>query len=355
MRHGYYLEVGPIVRKFHSKGINVFYFCGGRGIGKTYSALDCCREIGTKDWILDESMEQNRFLYLRRTAVEAQSIAAPESCPFKTYNRNEGYAINAEFNTKLGFGEFFLDDEKTQHIGYCAALSTFANLRGIDFVDVSFILYDECIPENKNKHVLKDEGFLLLNMIETINRNRLIEGLPEVILVMLSNPIDLGSPFLSQLVLTPIINNMIFKGQDKYTGYSRSVHIEKLTNHIVSKDKENSFLYKFAAPTGFNERALSGDFLDNDLDLIRKPDLAQYKAFLTIENICVYKHKAEESYYISQTLQPSEYTFRAYEKEKLRAVFYWRYKLLIVERKVFYDNFNTKIVFEAMIRYKPLP
>ena len=69
----------------------------------------------------------------------------------------------------------------------------------------------------------------------------------------------------------------------------------------------------------------------------------------------MYKHKAEESYYISQTLQPSEYTFRAYEKEKLRAVFYWRYKLLIVERKVFYDNFNTKIVFEAMIRYKPLP
>lgn len=354
MRHGYYLEIGPIIKKFHAKGIHVFYFCGGRGIGKTYSALDCCREIATQDWILDESIEKNRFLYMRRTAVEAQSVAAPESCPFKTYNKNEKYTINADFNSKLGFGKFYLDDEKEHHVGYCAALSTFANLRGIDFVDVPFILYDECIPENKNKHPLKDEGFLFLNMLETINRNRKIEGLPEVIVVMLSNPIDLASPFLSQLELTPTINKMIFRNQDKYTDYQRSFHLEKLTNHVVSKDKESSFLYRFAAPTGFNDRALSGDFMDNDLGLVKKVNLTEYTAFLSVENICVYKHKSDTEYYISQTMNHAQYVFKAYEREKVRTVFYWLYKLLVVERKVFYDNFNTKVVFEAMIRYKPL-
>lgn len=352
MRHGYYVEVEPVILKFLKKNIRIFYFCGGRAIGKTYGGLDMCRKIGTGELVLD-STYKNKFMYLRRTGVEAQSVADPKSCPFKTYNRNEGYTISADFSAKMGFGQFYLDEEKEESIGYCAALSTFANLRGVDFSDVVFILYDECIPENKNKHPLKDEGFLLLNMLETINRNRALEGKEEVVLCMLSNPIDLASNLLSQLNITSVLNTMVFKGQERYTDYNRSLHIEKYVNHAVSQDKKESALYKFAASTGFNERALSGDFLDNDLGLIKKVDLTQYKAFLSLENICVYKHKSTNDYYISQTMNHAEYVFRAYEKEKFRTVFYWLYKLLVVERKVFYDNFSTKVVFEEMIRYKP--
>lgn len=358
MRHGFYVEVEPVIEKFLSQEIYFYYFCGGRGIGKTYGALDLCRKIGTGDWNIDSSTSRTdqRFLYLRRTGVEAQSVAAPESCPFKAYNRNEGYDISADFNAKLGFGKFYMNSEgeEKREIGYCAALSTFANLRGIDFSDVVFILYDECIPENKNKHPLKDEGYLFLNMMETINRNRVIEGKPEVIVCMLSNAIDLGSPLLSQLAITPILNTMIFKDQQKYTDRNRSLHIEKYVDHVVSKEKEAGAVYKFAAPTGFNDRALSGNFLDNDLGLVKKVNLTDYKPFLTLENICVYTHKSDGTYYISQTLNPCKYVFKAYEREKFREVFYWRYKLLVIERKVFYDNYATKTVFDEMIKFKPL-
>ena len=341
--------------KFYEKGIYFYYFCGGRGIGKTYGALDMCRKIGTGELKFDSSTEEpEKFLYLRRTGVEAQSVAAPESCPFKKYNKEEGYTICADFTSKLGFGKFYLTDEREEHIGYCAALSTFANLRGVDFSDVQFVLYDECIPENKNKHPLKDEGFLFLNMMETINRNRALEGKPEVIVCMLSNPIDLGSALLSQLNITPILNNMVFKGQDKCTEKERSLHIEKYVDHIVSQEKSNSALYKFAQSTGFNERSLSGDFLDNDLTLIKKVNLNDFTAYLSLENIYVYRHKSDGTYHISQIPQHPQYVFKAYEKEKFRTVFYWLYKLLVVERKVTYDNYNTKVVFEQMINYKPL-
>lgn len=354
MVHGLYVEVEPVIFKFCARGINFFYFCGGRGIGKTYGALDLCKKIGMGEVSIDSTVENQKFMYLRRTGVEAQSVSSPESCPFKSYNKNEGYAINADFTGKLGFGNFYFDAERTKHIGYCAALSTFANLRGIDFSDVVFILYDECIPESKNKHPLKDEGFLFLNMLETVNRNRSIEGRQEVIVCMLSNPIDLGSPLLSQLNITPILNSMIFKNQDKYTEEKRSLHIEKYRDHIVSQKKQDSALYRFAASTGFNERSLSGDFVDNDLGLIKKVNLAEYKAYLALENLCVYQHKSNGTYYISQTMMPAEYQFRAYEREKFRTVFYWLYKILVVERKVFYDNYNTKVVFDAMINFKPL-
>lgn len=355
MRHGLYVEVEPIIMKFIMKGIHIYYFCGGRGIGKTYGALDMCRKIGDGTLKFDSRTEgAEKFMYLRRTGVEAASVAAPESCPFKKYNKEEGYTICADFNQKLGFGNFYMDEDMTVQIGYSAALSTFSNLRGIDFSDVTFILYDECIPETKNKHPLKDEGFLLLNMLESINRNRVIEGNTEVVLCMLSNPIDLGSALLSQLGITPILNNMIFKGQEKFTSNERSLHIEKYKDHVVSQKKEESMLYKFAQGTGFNEQSLSGDFTQNDLSLIQKPDLSQYTAYLSIENLCVYKHKSESRYHISQIMQPAQYVFRAYEREKFRTVFYWLYKLLVIERTVTYDNFNTKVVFEAMINYKPL-
>lgn len=355
MRHGFYVEVEPIILKYLTKDIYFYYFCGGRGIGKTYGALDMCRKIGTGELIFDtKTNERGKFLYLRRTGVEAQSVSSPEACPFKAYNKAENFSICADFSSKMGFGNFYFDSHKEIHIGYCAALSTFANLRGVDFSDVVFVLYDECIPENKNKHPLKDEGFLLLNMMETINRNRLIEGKREVILCLLSNPIDLSSPLLSQIKFTPILNNMIFKGHTKFTDYDRSLHIEKYVDHVVSKEKAKSALYKFAEGTGFNERALSGDFVDNDLSLIKKVNLTEFSAFLSIENICVYKHKSNGTYHISQIMQSAQYVFRAYEKEKFRTVFYWLYKILVVERKVTYDNFSTKVVFEAMINYKPL-
>lgn len=354
MIHGKYVEVKRTIERFLPKGIHIYYFCGGRAIGKTYSSLDLCREIATGEFIIEPSQEQNKFLYLRRTGVEAQSVASLEACPFKKYNYNEGYNICADFSAKLGFGNFYINPESTENIGYCAALSTFANLRGVDFSDVNLILYDEAIPENKNKHPLKDEGFLFLNMLETINRNRALEGMREVVVIILSNPIDLASPFLSQLQFTPILNSMIFKNQQSYTSYDRSLHIEKLVNHTVSEEKKDkSMLYKFAKGTGFVERATSGNFEDNDLTIIRKVNLCEYKPYMVLENICVYRHKSKELYYLSQKVVKAKYMFKAYEKEKVRKIFYWLYKLLVIERKVFYDDFSTKVVFEEMIKYKP--
>lgn len=355
MIHGIYVEVEPIILRFVRKGIFFFYFCGGRGIGKTYGALDFIRKIGTG--VLNEELnldEESKFLYLRRSGVEAESVASPEACPFKKYNAKEGYEICADFYKKLGFGNFFLDNTKDFPIGYCSALSTFSNLRGVDFSDVAVIVYDECIPENKNKKPLKDEGFMFLDLYETINRNRVLEGKPEVIVIFLSNPIDLASDLLSQLQFTPIINNMILKGQQKYTDYDRSLHIEKYVDHPISRQKEAGVLYRFAKNTGYNDRALSGNFVQNDMSTIKKVDYKDYVPFMNIENITVYAHKSEQQFHISTVPNKAKYSFRAFEREKIRDIFYWKYKLLVRERVVSYDNFNTKVVFEAMINYKPL-
>ena len=358
-----YIEVGPVIDRFYKKGIYIYYICGGRGIGKSYSAYDLCRKIGEGTFAFDPDEKQNKFMYLRRTAVEAESVASPEGNAFKKYNQTEGVKIIADYSQKLGFGNWYLrssvelengeTEEYDKHIGYIASVSTFANLRGVDFSDVQFILFDECIPESRYKAPIKREGFLLLNIFETINRNRELLGKPACVLCMISNPIDLSNAMLSQLNLTPVLSSMILKGQQRYTDRNRHMHIEKLTDHRISQEKKNTVLYQFAKGTGFDDESLSGDFVGNDLSIIKKPVLSEYNPIVTIEDVVtLYEHKSNGSYHISTSISKAKYHLKVHEKERIKSLFYWKYKLLILDNAVTFDNYSTKVVLEQLINYK---
>lgn len=351
MIHGLYVEVEPIIDKWVEKGIHFYYICGGRGIGKTYGALHLCHKIGTGEKkILGVT---GKFMYLRLSKTEAESVAAPESCPFKRYNLDENINITADFSSKLGYGNFYIgDDDEKEHIGYCAGLSTFSNLRGIDFSDVMFILFDECIPENAGKIKLKNIARALLNMIESINRNRALLGEPELVLLMLSNPIDLTNDLLTGLHFSEIITSMMIKGQQKYTDYNRAVHIEVLKDHAVSKLKgQKSALYKFSKGTGFNDEALTGDFVNNDLTEIHDVPLSEYNCLYQLGNIYVYQHKTEQLWHICEYQQPAKITFRITERERIREIVYWQYKLLLAYSQVSYSTVTVQQLFNNIVGY----
>lgn len=354
MIHGYYVEVETVVLHYIKRGINVYYFCGGRAIGKTYGAIDFAYRIGTGQVSIPNTVSDGKVLFLRRTAVEAEAISREEKSFFKKYNKGEGTTITTDYVSKLSIGTFYADEEKEQLLGYIAGLSTFSNSRGVDFSDVIVVIYDECIPESENKTKIKNEGYLLLNALETINRNRKQEGLQEIILIMLSNPIDLGNELLAQLDITSILNHMILNGMEKYTNPERSLHIEKYVNHPVSKEKRDSVLYKFASTTGFVEQALSGNFTNDDMSRVKKVNLQEYKPFLSLEQICVYRHKSNGSYHLSTSMAPARYVFYARDRETVRKMFLWAYKLMVLDDNVSYDSYSTKVVFESMIGYKPL-
>lgn len=266
---------------------NLFHWIiGGRGTGKTYGSLD---------YIL---REHPVFLYIRRTQTEADLVTNGLNNPFKHIQMRYGVTVLAE---KMGrnLGRFYTaDEESTETIGYIGALSTFAGVRGIEFMqDVTLILYDECIPE-KRARPIKEEFNALMNLYETVNRNRELEGRPAVNLVCLSNSNDIANPYFIGLQIVNRIAKMMTKGSEIYRDDGRKLSVYMLMKSKISDRKAKTALYQLTGEGDFADMALSNMF-DLDDQSIKPRRMNEYRPLVQIGELVVYKHKSRQEYYIS--------------------------------------------------------
>lgn len=318
-------------------------YIGGRGIGKTYSAtLDLAKR--ESDW---------KFIFMRRTDAEIEKLITKHTHPFKIINRNEHLTIDAEYNAKERTGVFYdkpkqdegEDDRKV--LGYAAALSTFAKMRGIDYSDVDTIVFDEFIPE-KHVHKIKGEGEAFLHMYETVNRNREFEGQPPVRVIMMANAINLNNDILLSMGIVSVIANMKVKGRARYTDRKRGIYIELMENADFKELKSETALYRLTGGTEFSEQALNNEFTDDNFKAITKVPLVEYKPLFAFGVYTVFSHKSTGKLYICQKKVACNIRY----EESDRDIMYWRfaprYRQLVLARMVEYDDYATKLVFDAL-------
>lgn len=266
------------------------WIIGGRGTGKTYGSIKYLLE------------ERKRFILLRRTATQAQLVQTPSMSPIKSVVNDTGLPFVAGGVTK-GIGGVYeyreTEDGKQELInpplGYVAALSTFANVRGFDASDVEFIFYDEFIKEQHEKGI-PSEADALLNAYETVNRNRELYNRPPVKLVATSNSTDLANPIFTRLGLVLEFEKMRKKGYQLRFLADRSTILIDLQNNPISESKRTTALYRMAHGTDFARMALDNDYNIN-LDRYQSLSLREYKPLVCIGELCIYKHKSRTEYY----------------------------------------------------------
>ena len=185
------------IRKVEDKLSAVNIIIGGRGIGKTYSALSFVLE------------KQKPFIYLRNTDVQLKECITGFGNPFKRLNMDTGSDIffKSEKSHSLIYDG---SREDGQPIGYGLALSTFENLRGVDLSDVVYVIFDEFI-EKRSLTFRQFECFI--SFYETVNRNRELLGEKPLCCILLSNSQRLSNPILAGYGIIPTIENMIRTGQ----------------------------------------------------------------------------------------------------------------------------------------------
>lgn len=277
-----------------NRGLPFNIVTGGRGIGKTYGLL--------KYYML----RKKTIIYMRRTDTQCKVAQNPLFTPYKSVCEDQGieFAI-----PKSGSGVkaiYFADELVGKPFAYFMALSTFANVRGFDASDCDAIIYDEFIPE-KRERPLKDEGEALLNAYETVNRNRELKGGPPVKLWMLSNSNDIASPIFAELGVLRKILRMSKNQTEEDIDRERGLQIILCYHSPISSAKANTALYKLVK-TDYSEMAIGNSFRFDDY-LIKSQNLKEYKPLVCIGEITIYEHKYECLYYATthKSGSPPEY------------------------------------------------
>ena len=283
-----YISIANII----AKGYPFNFITGGRGTGKTYSALKYAIENGIK------------FILLRRTQQQCDIINTPEFNIFRPLNAGEGWNIGSKKISKQNAAFYRMEevDEKEvasgEPLGYTAALSTLSNMRGFDASDVGLLIYDEFCPE-RHERLIKHEAEAFFNAVETINRNRELSGKPPITCLCLANSNDLANPIYVSLGILSTIDKMRSKGREVYENRERGLLVISLKNSPISERKSKTALYRLTEGSDFAGMAINNDYVSDVPSKIRHVPLAECRPIVTVGKITVYKHKNNSYLYIS--------------------------------------------------------
>mgnify|MGYP003290929732 CR=1 FL=1 len=298
---------------------------GGRGIGKTFGEAGIITGAG-----------RGKTLFLRRTKTEYDIITSNEMNTFSDYNVETGH--NLKFDGQRGFS---LITEGGETVGLCAALSTFSNLRGGGFEQfgVDYLLYDEFIPE-RHKSKIRNEADVLMNIYETINRNRELKGREPLKMRCFANSNDIRNPIFIGLGLVSLAEKMLKRDAEMQIDAERGVVLIDCRKSPISRRKAETALYRLSAGSDFFNMAIKNEF-NSGLFPSKPKRLIEYRPIVSVGEIGIYQHKSKKTIYVSAAISPTAPKFSANDTQL--EMFRMRYDYL-------YDAFYSGIIdFESNI------
>lgn len=305
---------------------------GARAVGKTY---------GCFKWLFQN---KKKFIYLRRLKTQLDLCATDAGNPFNKVAADMGFKTKAV--KREGMVYFRYDTEEGEDFALGLALSTLATVRGVDFSGYDYIVFDEAVAM-ANERPIKNEFSTLLNMYETINRNRgaaSLDDRPPIVLVMLGNANKLNNPYYTGWRFTKTALKMIRGGQMVYRTQDGSRLMLILLNSPISEQKADTALYKNAS-ADFISMALDNAFRV-DATNIRPEPLREYRHIVSVGEIGIYKHKSDRRYYVCSVQQKSPY-YEAYGiqlKMFVQDYFMLRINYMAV-KNIFFEDFENELLF----------
>lgn len=314
------------------------FYIGPRGTGKSFT---CLRPE------INNPVTGDKFLYLRNTKAEVQVATSQVGNAFKRINTVYGTDVIGDFSNQLGFGTFEMN-ERNDIIGYAFGITTFAGARSIDLTDITHMIYEEFIPE---EHVPKRRarGKAFLNLYETVNRNRELEGKEPVTVYFLANAINLADEILLEMGVVNDIQSMLRNNEKRRTIPDRGIYIE-IVDAKVTEKKKNTALYRIGN-AAFNNEALTADFANARLNLIQKTfNQRDYTPYLSYAGICIYKSKQGRHIHIASTGEVARTHLLTTESLRLRAIFRSEYITELGADRISFDSFETRNSLEVALK-----
>lgn len=306
----------------------LYMFIGGRGIGKTYSTL--------KGAVLDDAY----IMYVRRSEAELKNCCKFENNPFTTINRD----LNRNMELTAA-GDTYLIHEGEEIKGIAGALSTFGKFRGSDFSKVDYIIFDEFIQLTNYK--IRDEAGMFFNMIETVQRNRELNGEKSIKVILLSNANTIDNAIIRELHLAEVIHRLKKSKEEIYTDIDRGLYLQVIKDNSVSNAKKETALYRLTKGSNFYDMAIDNEFTGDNFEDVYKLNFRELTPVVAFENVYFYKVKNKDLLYASYRKSDVE----KYTKDTITA-FRRNYGLLfdyyIVYNRIIYYDYDVKLIVKNM-------
>jgi hypothetical protein len=335
-----YLSSGYIDEDYICGCLDTFIFqVGPRGTGKSYGILQ---------WILKNDL---KFILLRRTQTEADAIGTALTNPFKAIMRDFpalDVQISSVRKNVSAFSVRMDSEGEYKQSGYLCSLSTFATIKGMDLSDVDVIFYDEFIPE-RHQRPIKDEYTALMNVYESVNRNRELQGRKPCKLICAANSTDIANPIFIGLEIVDRIARQMQKGIEVYRDPERRLAIYMFMHSPISGEKAQTALYRLTAGSDFQNMAIRNMF-DIDQRYIKSLPLKEYKPVCRFGELVIYQHKSRSEYYArcgAAGTVPAVYTTSDTDKKRFIKRFNYLY-LRYLSGYMFFERVTAQVLFERI-------
>lgn len=253
------------------------FVVGGRGRGKTYSTLKYLRD--------------KRHVFIRRTKDEIENTVeldntgdfeASES-PWRQLNKDldgDGHCIKA---FKLSGGRYaFYDignlenwclkgndiEQNRTLLANIIALSDVGKVKGGGYENVPYIVFDEFIAMQGVRNT-KYDGMNLIQVCETISRNREMNGLSATKVICLANATTIANPVFLDFGLINVVAYMVNNHYSRVDMPERGIRVLLLpASGKFTEKKKRSALYKaigtdsMAYKSNVENTFVSDDFAD---------------------------------------------------------------------------------------------
>lgn len=329
-----YLKSGYLdMRSIIQDGSTFIFIPAARGTGKTYGSLKYFYDTVNKP-----------ILLIRRTKQEADLQARSDTTSYKTVFNDLGIEdYRCTSSTASGYGTVSVGD---RIVAYVASLNTFASIKGIDFSNVEYILYDEFIAEPHVRKI-KNEGMALANLYESVNRNRELQGRAPVQLICLANSVNIANDVFMYFGLIEDAEQMLQTGEEVRELGNKLLIIPQ--HSPISERKAETALYK-AVSQEFSDLAIKNKFILNDFTYVQPRNLNEYKCLFKVGDLYVYKHKSNREFYITftrgqtKTVYGSGYAdLERFRRDK------WRYAGYYLDGLIRFETYHAVALWERYL------
>lgn len=314
------------------------FIVGARGIGKTYG--------GCLDLLRNYEETGQRFIYMRRTETQADYVSSAEGNPFNEINMDTGSNVSIKkVNRKM---KGFFNDEENVPMGVIMALSTFSGKRSISFSAYDILFYDEFIPEPHDRPI-KNEAEAFFHIVETISRNRELQGRPPLKVICASNSNTLDNALFLELGLVTRALRMEEKSVPIWTDKERGLTLIMPFDSPISQKKKDTALYRLTRDSvNFQNVALKNEFNDDVSENVMSLNLNQFSSLVHIGELYIYSHKKDRKYYISTHKQGTfDIEFSSGQMDITRFKNRYGYLWFAHMRKlVYFETYMEQLLFE---------